>query len=147
MEQREVGLLQIFERIKAEKTVIGLTTFKRTPTVPVQEKDLPCVFLIEGVDRITKPNSRSPHGYPARRVLEVTVELIVDKKTEIKAMYKKLRSAVFKKLNSNPPVYDPILEDEVFIVENRTEGPTGYGLPDIKGMRLVLDLIYTDGGL
>ena len=147
MENRELGLLEIKARIKADRTTLGLTSFKRTPTRPSAPKDTPCVFMLEGIDNIFKRASRNKTGYPAQRSLEVTIELVVNKKdTDIKPLFLDLRKTVFKIIGSDPPVYNPIVADDVFINENRTEGPVGYGLPDIKVMRLVLDLIYTDGG-
>ncbi len=151
MENRELGLLEIKERIKADRTALGLQSFKRTPTEPSQDSDLPCVFMLEGVDIIFKRASRNKLGYPAQRVLEVTIELVVNKinTPDIKALFLELRKTIFKVRNDDPEaeiVYSSIIADDVFINENRTEGPIGYGLPDIKVMRLVLDLIYTDGG-
>lgn len=151
MENRELGLLEIKARIKADRTSLGLSSFKRTPTDPLNSEDLPCVVMLEGTDNIFKRASRNKLGYPAQRDLEVIVELVVNKvdTPDIKALFRELRKTVFKVRNDNPdaePVYSPIIADDVFINENRTEGPVGYGLPDIKVMRLVLDLIYTDGG-
>jgi len=152
MENRELGLLEIKARIKADRTSLGLKTFKRTPTDPLKSEDLPCVILLEGTDNIFKRASRNKLGYPAQRDLETIVELVVNKvdTPDIKALFLELRKTIFKVRNENDPnaepTYSSIIADDVFINENRTEGPVGYGLPDIKVMRLVLDLIYTDGG-
>lgn len=148
MENRELGLLEIKARIKADRVALGIESFKRTPTRPSMPEDLPCVFMLEGDDIIFKRASRNKLGYPAQRSLEVTIELVVNKKAtpDIKSLFKELRKTVFKIRDTDPAEYSPIIADNVFINENRTEGPKGYGLPDIKAMRLVLDLIYTDGG-
>lgn len=148
MENRELGLLEIKARIKSDRVTLGLTSFKRTPTRPSSDEDLPCVFMLEGIDTIFKRASRNKLGYPAQRSLEVTIELVVSKiaTPDIKSLFLELRKTVFKVRDTDPVVYSPIIADNVFINENRTEGPIGYGLPDIKVMRLVLDLIYTDGG-
>jgi len=143
---REDALLEIYERIKADRTVLEVKTFKRTPTAPIQQADLPCIFMLEGIDKITKLSARGNTGYPAQRVLEVVIELVTTEKTDIKALYKLVRSTVFSVKGSNPKVYNSRLVDDAFINENRTEGPIGYGLPDVLGMRLVLDLFYTDNG-
>ena len=152
MENRELGLQELYERVKADRTILGLESFKRTPTNPSQFEDLPCVFMLEGVDSIIKPASRGKLVYPAHRALEVTIELVISKiaTPDIMGLFLKLRKTVFKVRNENPDAeveYNPILAPDACIYENRTEGPIGYGLPDIKVMRLVLDLIYTDGGL
>ncbi|MCP3683859.1 MAG: hypothetical protein GY861_14335 [bacterium] len=148
MENREAGLLEIKARIAASRTTLGITSFKRTPTRPSTLKDLPCVFMLEGDDIILKRASRSKTGYPAKRALEVTIELVVNKKdtTDIKTLFLALRKTVFMVIGSDPQTFNPIVADGVFINENRTEGPMGYGLPDIKAMRLVLNLNYNDGG-
>lgn len=151
MINREEGLVEIKERIKVRRTVLGLKTFKRTPTTPVREEMLPCVFLSEDVDNVVEHSKRNKTGYPARRVLEVILEIIVSRDVDIKQLYFNVRRAVFmnkeavweENLFSS---FTPIVANNTFINENRTEGPTGYGLPDVIGMRLVLDLVYTDKG-
>jgi hypothetical protein len=148
MENRELGLTEMYERIKLVKTSLGLVSFKRTPTVSSQLGDLPCLYMIEGPDRIIQKSSRSKTGYPAKRVMEVSFDYVLSKRgpLDIKSLYLNLRQAIFRVRNSDPVEYSPIIADNVFIEENRTEGPTGYGLPDIIAMRLVIDLTYIDGG-
>lgn len=142
MINRELGLDEIYERIKAHRVDIGVKTFKRTPTSPIQDSDMPCIFMLEEIDNVIKQNSRTNTGYPVRRVLEVVFELVTTKSSDIKTMYRTMRQAVFMQRDST--LYNSRLADNVFIVENRSEGPVGYGLPDILAMRLVLDLVYTD---
>lgn len=138
--------MEIFERIKDNRVGLGLTTFRRTPTAPIREEDLPCVFMFEESDNIIEHSKRSKTGYPAKRVLEVVLEIVATRDTDVKQLFIELRKTVFKVRESDPPVYNPIVANNTFINENRTEGPTGYGLQDVLGMRLVLDLIYTDNG-
>jgi len=148
MDNRELGLLEIFNRVKAEKDALGLVSFKRTPTRPSEINQCPCVFMTEGLDTIEKHSTRNILGYPCQRVLDVALELVVDKRqTDIKALMIELRKSVFKVIDSDPPEYSGIFASNLFIRENRMEGPIGYGLPDIKVMRLILDLTYIDGGL
>lgn len=144
MINRELGLLEIYDRIKDRRVAIGVSTFKRTPTEPIQNSDMPCIFMLEGIDNVIKQTSRSNTGYPVRRVLEVILELVTTKDTDIKSIYRLMRQAVFSIIGTSPPIYDSKIADNVFIVENQSEGPVGYGLPDILAMRLVLDLVYTD---
>lgn len=147
MINRDKGLDEIYERIKANRITLGIKTFKRTPTTPVQNEDLPCIFMIEGVDNILEHSPRSKTGYPCKRALEVRLELVTDSSINIKQLYFDLRRIVFTQRDSNPVVFNPVIADNTFINENRTEGPTGYGLPDILSMSLVLDLVYNDKGL
>jgi hypothetical protein len=147
MINREEALVQIYDRIKENRTILGLKSFKRTPTEPIIQADLPCIFMHEENDIIISHSARGGSGYPAKRVLEVVLELVVDKNTDIKLLYRNVRDVVFTVIGSDPKEYSAIVATNAFINENRTEGPTGYGLPDILGMRLVLDLVYTDNGL
>ena len=147
MDNREDALLEIYERIKAKRTSLGLTSFKRTPTEPIVAKDMPCVFMLEGPDNIIEYSARDSMGYPVRRTLEVTLELVTSKDVNIKTKLRDLRKAVFAERDTDPFVYNPRLVPKGqtgFIQENRTEGPSGYGLQDIIGMSIVFDLIYTD---
>ena len=96
--------------------------------------------MVEGIDSIVEYSSRTPTGYPARRMLEVTLEIISDKKTDIKTLFREVRSVVF----SGGVV---VADDKTIIKEVRTEGPTGYGLPGVLGIRLILFLMYKDEGI
>lgn len=144
MINREDGLDEIYERLKANRIILGLTKFKRNPTRPAVEEDLPCVFMIEGNDIVIEHSKRSKTGYPAKRVMEVTIEIITTKEVNIKQLFQDIRRVIFTEPDSDPIAYTPIVAENTFISENRTEGPSGYGLPDIVGMALVLDLVYTD---
>lgn len=146
MENRESALIEIYERLKENKTSIGIKTFKRIPTNAITENDLPCVFMFEEVDNIIEHSKRNRTGYPARRVLEVALEIVVSTNYDIKQFYNNIRRAVFAKRGTDMTEFDSVLATNTFISENRTEGPNGYGLPDVIGMRLVLDLVYTDNG-
>ncbi len=138
MDNRENGLETIYNRIYAGREELGLKAFKRSPTKPIDEKYIPCVFMIEDVDEVTEISSRGKLGYPMRRQLEVVLEIVTDRSYDIKKLYREVRSVVL--------AGDPVVADNTFIREIRTEGPTGYGLPDVLGMRLVLAMFYTDDG-
>jgi hypothetical protein len=147
MDNREDSLLELYERIKANRTDLGLVSFKRTPTVPVDESEMPCLIMLEGTDSIIAHSSKNSSGYPVRRVLKVTLELIVTKDVAVKTLLKNLRRIVFTERGTDPPIYNARLLPSTrtgFIQETSTEGPTGYGLPNVLGMSLVLDLVYTD---
>lgn len=139
MQLREQGLNEVYQRVKEQRITLGLKAFKRTPTTPIDDKYLPAIFMDEGIDEVTVSSERNPTGYPMRRVLEIIIELVVLKsETDIKQLYIDVRKAVF-----NGGV---VVADNTIIKEIRTEGPNGYGLPNIVGMRLVLALSYTDDG-
>lgn len=149
MDKRELGLEEIFDRVKVKKDDLGVVAFHRTPTNPVNEDNMPCVIMHEGDDYIIKAASRNNHGYPATRLLEVILEVIV-KDGDARALTRQIRGVVFSEKNVTPQVINPHLipgDKTTFIRESHTEGPSGYGLPGLLGMRLVLELIYIDGGL
>lgn len=138
MERRETALEVIYQRVKAQRETLGLKGFERTPTKPIGEYALPCIFMAEDVDEPVTVNSRSPEGYPMRRKLEVVLEIAAERSYNIKQLYRDVRKVVF--------TGGVNVADDSFIREIRTEGPTGYGLPDVIGMRFVLALSYTDDG-
>jgi hypothetical protein len=138
MQNREAGLQTIYDRIYQSRDTLGLKGFKRSPTRPIDEKYLPCVFMIEDVDEVIEISQRNTLGYPMRRQLEVVLEIVSDSSYDIKKLYREVRSVVL--------AGDPVVADNTFIREIRTEGPTGYGLPNMLGMRLVLSMFYTDEG-
>jgi hypothetical protein len=72
--------------------------------------------------------------------LEVTLEIVSGRDADIKSLYRKVRSAVF---DGGVVVAD----DNTFIREIRTEGPVGYGLPDVTSIDFVLLLSYNDAGI
>jgi len=144
MKYREMALTEIYERLKENHEALGITSFRRTPTSPVTKEMLPCIHMFEGTDNIVKHGSRNKTGYPANRVLEVPIEIITPSGVDIKSMYNGVRRALFTERGSSPVAFNPILAPNTFINENRTEGPTGYGLEDFISMVLVLDLVYTD---
>jgi len=146
MINRELGLLEIKERLKENYVAIGLTTFRRNPTEALREEQFPYVIMEEGVDQIIERSGRNKTGYPAKRVLEVILEIGTLNTTNIRDLYNKVRTVIFTERGTDPPVFTPIVAQNVFINENRTEGPTGVDIPGILVMRLVLDLVYTDNG-
>ena len=137
MELREIGLEVLYQRVKIARRSLGIKTFKRSPTRPVQEDDLLCIFMSEGSDKIVTPNSRNYLGYPARRELEVVFELINVYSFDMRAFYSRFRRVVLS---------DAILSEGVFVREVRANGPMGYNTPNVSGMQLVLSMTYTDNG-
>lgn len=140
MERRENGLVEIFARLYNARNTLGLKFCKRMPTKPVQPNvdTVPGIYMVEGEDSVSERNSRNPFGYPARRNLEVVLEIIAPLDSDIKALYRAVRKTV---LGGSVNV-----ADDSFIRESRTEGPAGYEVPDLQGMRMVLVLTYVDTG-
>ena len=150
MTERDIGLKELKSRLTSRRTTLGITSFKVIPTTAPKASDFPCVVMSEGTDIIFKKIGRSGHGFPAQRSLEVTFDIIAIKSTDIKALHRAVRKALFSEqantLNPSVFIINERIGKGVFINENRSEGPYGYGVPDSVAMQLILDLIYTDKG-
>jgi len=150
VDKRDEGIAEIKDRLKVRKDVIGLVFFKDTPSGEIDPENTPSVLMLEGNDRIVKPSTRNNSGYPATRAAEITLECIVNSKDTSPRMFcKDVRKAIFLDkeadfLTTNESDINIHVAEGVFIREDRTEGPFGYGLPNINGMRLVIDLVYDD---
>lgn len=143
MIDREAGLVEIYERLKANRVTLGVKTFKRNPTEPIVAEDLPCIFMIENDDVIIKRSSRKITD-PKTRKLDTSIELVTSDDVDIKTLFLAVRKVIFTERDSDPAEYSTRVTDTAFIDENRTEGPLGYGLPNVLGMALHLDLVYKD---
>lgn len=137
MEKRELSVVEIEKRVKDAKVELGLATCRRMPGAPVTSDNCPAVLVVEGVDDVVKTSNRGNSIYPARRQVEIILEIISKLDYDVRKLYRDVRSKV---------VMNPAVADGCFIQEHRTEGPNGYDLPDIQGMRLVLLLFYDDDG-
>lgn len=136
MLKRELGIQELYERLLADRSTIGLISFNRNPTRPVNESKLPALFLIEGPDDIKGQSTRDSFGFPKKRSVELVFELITHKDTDIRSMYLAVRKSLFG--------LTPVVATNTFFEEIRAEGPHGYGLPDILSMNLIIVLHYTD---
>lgn len=146
IDPREVGIAELIARLKERKEEIGLVLFLETQSGEVDPEKLPAVALHEGVDKIEKYSNRTASGYPAKRNLSVVFECLVDiRNVGIRAFCKDVRRALFLDRITNQ--INISLAPEVYIKEIEMEGPVGYGLPNINGMRLTLNLYYTDEGI
>lgn len=149
MIKKELACLEFKARCELLREELGLASFQRNPTVPANEGELPCIYLLEGSDVIYSYPARSGKSYPAKRLAEITVALIMPDfiggvKTDIKTTYRAIRSGITK--NIYPVSIDGVIDRTTYFREGRTDGPEGYGLPDILSMRLTLELFYIDEG-
>jgi hypothetical protein len=138
MEARQEALDAIRLSITNAKEDIGLNTFRwAEDTTAIKADELPCIFLGVGDDPITGYSNRGYLGYPATRMAQVIVELVVESGTDLKTMFEKLRKAILENYQTS---------DTSAIRELRTIGPTGYNVPGVKGVSLILGLRYIDTG-
>ena len=148
MNKLELAKQEIFNRLKAAKDEIGLKSFKETPTEQGKVEEIPLCNMLYGLDTIEKRSSRSASptrkGAGDKRSCEVILELIAFKKDGGSyPLYKAVRKVVLadifpvKDVNGNP-------DQETYMLEDRTEGPVGYGLPGVDAMIFVIKVMYTD---
>jgi len=144
MKRRVDACQVIFDRIKANKDDIGLKTFRRTPTDRAKIEDMPICFMLYGTDEIIKRSSRtSSRSVGNTRSVEIILELIAHKSDDVQQIFEKVRDAV---LVDPYPLKDVNgkIDQTTFMIEDRTEGPVGYGLPDVEAMIFVINLVYLD---
>lgn len=129
-------------RIAEIRVDAGLKTFIEVPTEAAKIEQLPVCNMVYGVDRIIKRSSRSASpsraGMPNMRSAEIMFELVAPKSANVVEICKKVRDAVLADIH--PIVGDP----STYIEEERTEGPVGYGLPNVDAIILVINLIYPE---
>lgn len=146
MIKRIAGCIGIYERLKDSKDIIGLKTFVEVPTEQLMVDQLPACVMGYGEDSIIKRSSRS--STPSRkgganiRSLEVILEFIGKAPTDVMDLYMEAKKAIF--VDIHPAVIDDQVVPSVYIEEERTEGPVGYGLPKVKAFIFVIKLVYPD---
>ena len=131
---REDIVNEIKSILTAENASLGFETFIHYPTVAAREEDIPCLFIFEGTDLVTKPSSRSKLGYPAMRSLEIVFE-ILDSPDNILSKVRAVRDTVLANGDAYP---------QASVTEKKIEGPMGCGIPNVVICRLVLSASYKD---
>lgn len=134
-------------RIAAVRANAGLKSFLYIPNERIKVENIPCVSMFFGVDKIIKRSSRtaSPSRLDSKNIrsAEIILEIVTNNSVQIEDIYKKVWDAVFI------DIYPLTLENgnvdtSVYIEEERTEGPVGYGLPDTQAVLFVFNLIYPE---
>lgn len=143
MNQKDESILEIKARIVAVKDTAGLNKFRYAPTQAIELDDCPACVLIEGIDEIVKRSSRTAQGIKDTRLSEIIIEIIAEKDSNqmpdtIKSIFRQVKAAVLADIHPVPT------QKSVFMIEARTEGPMGYGIPNALIMRLVLELMYQE---
>lgn len=146
MKKRVLAVAEIKKRIADVRVALGIKTFRQNVSTPLKQEELNVVLLLEGIDEVVEKSARGARGLPYKRLLEVILEIII-LKTPTSDIYKichDLREVVL--VDPFPVKVGGKADATTFISELRVEGPSGYGLPDVEGIRLVLGLNYIDDG-
>jgi hypothetical protein len=142
MSKKKDAAAEIKKRIQAIRVACGLKTFIEVPTEAAKVEQLPVCNMVYGVDKIVKRSSRSASpsraSIPNVRAAEIMLELIASKSSNVTEITKQVRDAVLADIH--PIAGDP----STYMEEDRTEGPVGYGLPNVEATILVINLIYPE---
>lgn len=147
MIKRIAGCKGIYERVKENRVTIGLKTFVEVPTSQAKIEQLPICFMNYGIDSIIKRSSRSSYssrkGERSMRSLEVIFQIVASKSDNVVSIFQKMRSAILSDIH---PIKDEndVIDFSVYMYEERSEGPVGYGIPDVEVFVFVITLIYPD---
>lgn len=150
---RTDSLLEIKRRIERDRDILGLKAFMWNSNNPINKSTVPAIYMFEGRDTIEKYNQSSALGYPARRHLEINIEVVTksDKNAHgIKTLLQLTKRSVFcnRATDGENYIWTPevVVAKNSFIKELRTKGPGTYEIPELVGIKLVIGLWYTDNG-
>lgn len=151
MNLRDKSLTNIYERIKRDRDQLGLKSLMWSKNTTIEKDNIPVVFMFEGKDIIKKYDSRNKIGYPARRELEVEIEIAAKDKDSLWDIYQKTRRAIFctREDSIESIIWTPnnVVERNSFIMEIRTNELVTYKDPTAIGISLIVGLSYVDYGI
>lgn len=150
---RTQSLETIKGRFQRDRTILGLKTFNWNTNSPMDKTNVPSVYMFEGRDVIQKYHQGDKLGYPARRHLEINIEIVTQMNrnaSDVKDLLQKVKRTVFcdRTGEDSNPVWtpNPVVAQNAFIKELRIKGPGLYKVPELVGIKLVVGLWYTDNG-
>lgn len=146
MIKRVLAMAEIKERIEAARVALGIKTFHQNLQRGLKGDELTALCVSEGADEIVKRTSRNPRGLPQDRFVEIIIDLVAVK-SELPDIRKRIidtREVIL--VDIYPVKFEGVNDTTTFLSELRIEGPFGYGLPNVEGIRLVLGLNYIDSG-
>ena len=150
---RTEALETIKARFARDRELLGLKSFEWNSNSPISKTNVPCVYMFEGRDEIEKHDQRSVLGYPARRNLEINIEIVAKNDRNaagVKALLQLVKRTIFcDRTGSGSDIVwtpNPVVAKNSFIRELRIKGPGTYEVPELVGIKLVVGLWYTDLG-
>lgn len=150
---RTLSLIEIKDRIIRDREILGLESFQWNSNNPIDKSNVPAIYMFEGRDVIEKHYQGDKLGYPARRHLEINIEVVAknDRYAQtVKQLLQKVKRTVFcDRTGEGEDIVwtpNPVVAKNSFIKELRTKGPGTYEVPELVGIKLVVGLWYTDNG-
>lgn len=151
---RTEALEEIKSRFVRDRELLGLKTFNWNSNSPINKLSVPSVYMFEGRDVIEKYNQGNILGYPARRHLEINIEIVTknnENASDVKELLKLVRRTVFCEKDDSGEdtiwTINAVVAKNAFIRELRIKGPGLYDVPELVGIKLVIGLWYTDEGI
>jgi len=141
MDTRDAAVTDIMERIYNEVTKnppyddFELCHMELTPVDPIGVNSMPAVLLFEDEDSIIKRATRSNLGFPLIRTLSLMIEVWDLNKDKVKKLYKSIRKGALG--NGG-------FLSGATVTETKTVGPYSSGRDGTMGIRLVLEITYTE---
>lgn len=150
---RTLSLEEMKSRIVRDNDILGLKAFNWNSNSPIDKLTVPAVYMFEGRDVIQDYTDRSPLGYPAKRHLEVNIEVVTKlnkNASDVKDLLMLVKRAVFCDRTGEEGSYvwtpNQMVATNSRILELRTKGPGLYEVPELVGIKLVIGLWYIDYG-
>jgi len=148
---REVALQTLFDRLLRDRNDLNLKALKWNSNDPISKDMVPSIYMYEELDEITARKSRDSLGYPVARRLEVELEIVTtnDKHSKaVKDLYLLVRRTVFCEKNlTGAYTINPVLAPGSTVRELRAKGPGLYDVPELVGIKMVLEIQYIDNGI
>lgn len=138
MENRELGMAEVEKRCRPLYISLSLKNVLRVPSRAIDEKDVPCILIMESDDNIVHRSGRDFIGYPCKREFDVVVECWDFATGDVSNICEQVRKVILVNKGN--------LLTGVIINEKKTIGPFNLGVPNILGKRVVFTMIYKDNG-
>lgn len=140
MENRILGVTEIYDRLKPLFVSYPIKFLAISPDYKLEKITVPSVIILEGTDEIIKRANRNYLGYPAYRQLEVIVECWESTLDGVRSLYQAARNVVLASEGI-------LLTKEIIVREAKAVGPFNLDIPGVKGMRIIFLMDYQDEGL
>jgi len=138
MDNRELGVVALEDRLKPIFTLKSLKLFERNVDFQVTETHMPCLLIQEGEDNIIARSKRKGSGYPLTRQLDVIVEVWHFSKDAVRDLRKEVILHTFE--GGSILLQSP----RVMIEEHKDIGPFNQGIPGVLGRQVIFKMTYFD---
>ncbi|GAG26909.1 unnamed protein product, partial [marine sediment metagenome] len=86
MDYRTQSLEEIARRIKRDRLILNLQSFKWNSNNPISKINVPAIYMFEGRDTVKEFSSKNGLGYPCKRHLEINIEIVTKNDANAKSV-------------------------------------------------------------